>query len=172
MEQATNYRMRLITVGEPNVGKTSLIYRHAESEFGSGPHSFDFKKTSLTYGGARVEAFIWDTASAESFGPLSPSYYRNTDAAALVFDLTSRATFGRVKYWDSQIRAHASAGIGKVLVGSKCDLSEERQVSFEEAKALADELGIQYIEVSAKEATNVHELFVGLVALSPQRLTK
>jgi len=45
----------------------------------------------------------------------------------------------------------------KIIVGNKSDL--ERKVSFEEAKELADELGVMFLETSAKNGTNVNDAF-------------
>merc|ERR1712150_69980 len=47
----------------------------------------------------------------------------------------------------------------KILIGNKCDLTAERQVSTEEAKKKDEELGIEFIEASAKDATNVETAF-------------
>ena len=60
---------------------------------------------------------------------------------------------------------YAPAGAPKILVGNKCDLSDERQVTTEEAEALAKELELQFIETSAKESVNVDEVFRNMTTL-------
>mmetsp|Transcript_13902 Transcript_13902/g.26078 ORF Transcript_13902/g.26078 Transcript_13902/m.26078 type:complete len:116 (+) Transcript_13902:263-610(+) len=103
------------------------------------------------------------------FRRLPQHYYRNVHGVALVFDLSDRETFAGVSEWYRELKAKANLSPGVVLVGNKCDLSDKRQISYEEAKGLADELGILYIEASAKDSTNVKEAFELLVALSLTR---
>ena len=54
----------------------------------------------------------------------------------------------------------AKEGVLRILVGNKCDLDSKRQVSFDNGKELADKYGIKFMETSAKETTNIDELFV------------
>jgi GTPase SAR1 family protein len=49
-----------------------------------------------------------------------------------------------------------------VLVGNKCDLEAQREVTFEQGKSLANEYGIKFFEASAKDSTNVSEIFMEL----------
>jgi len=156
------------------VGKTSLILRYTDSEFVENRFftvGIDFKVERLTCRGRRVKAYLWDTAGQERFIVLNATYYRGAEAAVLVFDLSDRRSFDRVRHWDRELKAKANLSLWVVLVGNKCDLSDKRQVSFEEAKDLADELGILYIEASAKDSTNVKEAFELLVALSVEKMS-
>ena len=50
---------------------------------------------------------------------------------------------------------HADVHVNKILIGNKCDIEEQRVVSFEEGKTLAKEYGIQFFETSAKNDMNV-----------------
>jgi len=156
------------------VGKTSLILRYTDSEFVENRFftvGIDFKVERLTCRGRRVKAYLWDTAGQERFRILTSAHYREAEAIVLVFDLSYRGTFERVRYWYRELKSKANLSPWVVLVGNKCDLSDERQVSFEEAKGLADELGILYIEASAKDSTNVKEAFELLVALSVEKMS-
>lgn len=47
----------------------------------------------------------------------------------------------------------------KLVVGNKCDLESERQVSYEEGKEMADSLGVKFLETSAKQSNNVENAF-------------
>jgi Ras-related protein Rab-1A len=50
--------------------------------------------------------------------------------------------------------------VNKLLVGNKSDLTSKRAVSFDQAKEFADSLGIEFIETSAKNSTNVEKAFM------------
>lgn len=67
-----------------------------------------------------------------------------------------------IRTWHSNIEQHASEGVSRLLVGNKSDWVEKRAVSREEAQALADELGIRYVETSAKNNDQVDEAFFSL----------
>lgn len=65
---------------------------------------------------------------------------------------------------------HASEGVNKILIGNKCDWEEKRQVSTEQGQALADELGIPFMEVSAKSNINIEKAFYSLAGDIKKRL--
>ena len=58
------------------------------------------------------------------------------------------------------IRRYASDNVNKLLVGNKSDLTTKRAVSFDQAKEFADSLGIEFVETSAKNSTNVEKAFM------------
>lgn len=65
---------------------------------------------------------------------------------------------------------HATEGVNKILIGNKCDWEEKRAVSTEQGQALADELGIPFLEVSAKSNINVEKAFYSLAADIKKRI--
>jgi Ras-related protein Rab-1A len=64
----------------------------------------------------------------------------------------------------NEITKYASDNVNKLLIGNKTDLTDRRVVSTEEAKELADSLGVTYIETSAKTAIGVEESFIKMTA--------
>lgn len=93
---------------------------------------------------------------------MTRSYYRNSVGGLLVFDMANRASFDHIKEWHDEVCERVQPQrVLFVLVGQKCDLSaaEEKPVSREEAERLAGQLGVPYIEVSAKTGQNVREAF-------------
>jgi GTPase SAR1 family protein len=75
-----------------------------------------------------------------------------------------------IRTWFSNVEQHASEGVNKILIGNKCDWEEKRVVSTERGQALADELGIPFLEVSAKSNINVEKAFFSLAADIKKRL--
>jgi len=108
-----------------------------------------------------------DTAGQERYASLAPLYYRGAAAAAVVFDVTSAASFAKAHAWGKELQKHADRSCCITLVGNKTDL-ENREVSTEEAQAYAESCGIAYVETSAKSAEGVDALFT----LIAQRCTQ
>ncbi|KAK8690597.1 hypothetical protein V6N13_074129 [Hibiscus sabdariffa] len=104
----------------------------------------------------------WDTAGQERFRTITSSYYRGAHGIIIVYDVTDQASFQNVKQWLNEIDRYASGSVNKLLVGNKCDLIDKKEVPYETAKAFADELGIPFMETSAKNATNVEQAFMAM----------
>jgi GTPase SAR1 family protein len=75
-----------------------------------------------------------------------------------------------IRTWFSNVEQHATEGVNKILIGNKCDWEEKRAVSTEQGQALADELGIPFMEVSAKSNINVEKAFFSLASDIKKRL--
>ncbi|XP_045788389.1 ras-related protein RABD2b isoform X1 [Trifolium pratense] len=88
----------------------------------------------------------------------------------VVYDVTDQESFNNVKQWLNEIDRYASENVNKLLVGNKSDLSESKVVSSETAKAFADEIGIPFMETSAKNASNVEQAFMAMAAEIKNRM--
>merc|ERR1711971_1188326 len=113
---------------------------------------------------------IWDTAGQERFRTITSSYYRGAHGIIVVYDVTDKESFNNVRHWMQEIDKYAADGVNKLLVGNKCDLSSKKVVSFDEAKELADSMGVQFMETSAKNAQNVEQAFVSMAGQIKSRL--
>lgn len=78
----------------------------------------------------------------------------------MVFDVTSTDSFDHMNDWLKEVNRYAAEGTVKLLVGNKSDRTADRVVTEEQAREFADELGIPFIETSAKSAKNVEEAFL------------
>lgn len=106
----------------------------------------------------KVRFVIWDLAGQAQFARVRQTYLRNSEAGLLVFDVSRRDTFDKIKKWHEEILKD-SKKTSLILVGNKIDLIDQRDVTKEEAKALAKELGLSYFEISAKDGTGVNDAF-------------
>ena len=106
---------------------------------------------------------IWDSAGQERFKSLTTSYYRNSDAAILVYGIDDEESFESLHRWTKELDRCGKDGLIKIIVGNKSDLEEERAVSQESAVgfALADNAAAA-VECSAKENENIEQLFQAL----------
>ena len=75
-----------------------------------------------------------------------------------------------IRTWFSNVEQHASEGVNKILIGNKCDWEEKRAVSTQQGQELANELGIPFMEVSAKSNINIEKAFYSLAADIKKRL--
>lgn len=91
---------------------------------------------------------------------IASSYYRGAHGIIVVYDITDAETFVNVKQWLGEIEKHGTEGVRTLLVGNKSDLEDKRAVSYEEAKAFADEHGMPFLETSAKDDEGVGEAFI------------
>ncbi|KAL7544264.1 hypothetical protein ACHAWF_007646 [Thalassiosira exigua] len=96
---------------------------------------------------------IWDTAGQERFHSLGPIYYRDAKGAILVYDITDRPSFDRVKKWTKELRKMVgdATKVCLAIVGNKSDLQRQsRAVDADEAEKYARGVGAAFFEVSAK----------------------
>ena len=104
-----------------------------------------------------VKLQLWDFSGQKKFRSLLKAYIKETKAILLVYNITDESSFLAVNDWIKEIKKYEVNPI-IVLVGQKCDL-ENRIISEERGRELANELGVEFFEISAKTGYNVEELF-------------
>jgi len=77
----------------------------------------------------------------------------------VTYDITDRESFSAVESWMGEVEKHASDNISRILVGNKCDMESQRQVSTDEGRELAEHYNVRFLETSAKDCKNVDEAF-------------
>jgi len=112
--------------------------------------------------GTPVQLTIWDTAGQERFHALGPLYYRDADAALLVYDISDAGSFAKVRQWVRELHRVVGEDIALAIAGNKIDLEPERQVDRAEAEAYAASVGAGHFDVSAKLNRGLEACFVGL----------
>jgi Ras-related protein Rab-1A len=158
-----DYLFKLLLIGDSGVGKSCLLLRFADDVFSETYIStigVDFKIRTIELDGKVVKLQIWDTAGQERFRTITSSYYRGAHGIIIVYDVTDQGSYNSVKSWLEEIRLYADTKVNRLLVGNKCDLEAKRAVPTATAKAFAEELGMPFLETSAKDATNVEDAFV------------
>ena len=104
-----------------------------------------------------VKLHLWDFSGQKKFRSLLKAYIKETKAILLVYNITDESSFLAINDWIKEIKKNEVNPI-IVLVGQKCDL-ENRIISEERGRELANELGVEFFEISAKTGYNVEELF-------------
>ena len=103
-----------------------------------------------------------DTAGQERYRTITTAYYRGAMGFILMYDITNEESFNSVQDWLTQIKTYSWDNAQIILVGNKCDMGDERVISYERGKQLADHLKVQFFETSAKENTNVKVNYVSM----------
>ena len=119
------------------------------------------KSVSLP-GGVDVKFQIWDTAGQERYHSLAPMYYRGAQCAIVAYDITSSRSFRTMNKWVDELKDLGPGGIQIIVVGNKCDLEEDRQVTTASARQYAKSIRGMFIETSAKMNVNVDQAFTDL----------
>lgn len=157
---------KILLLGDCSSGKTSLIYRLTYNnflEYYVSTIGIDFNIKSLVVNDKKVKLQLWDSCGQERFNALTRSYYRNTDAFIICYDISSHKSFENAKFWIKELEKYViDHPVIKILVGTKTDLDESRNITYDDGKKYADSLGIQFIETSSKNNKNIKELFHNL----------
>ena len=169
-------KFNVVVLGDELAGKTSLVCRYVDDTFEEHPPSTIgvnlHSKTAYLEDGRSLRLQLWDTAGQERYHSLIPSYIRDAAAAVVVYDITSQSSFQKTRSWVAFARAERGNEAVLALVGNKSDLASDRQVSEEEGKELAKELGLMFMETSAKRGENVTMLFQQLASVLPGKEEK
>ncbi|XP_030381839.1 GTP-binding protein yptV1-like [Scaptodrosophila lebanonensis] len=174
MDFEYKYLFKLLMLGDAGVGKSCLLMRFADKRY-TGQYictvGIDFKVRTIEVAGQMVKLQIWDTAGEERFRSVITSYYRGAHGVFLVYDTTHRQSYRNIDVWLREIGRHTNNNINIMLVGNKCDIIGQRQVSHQGAAMYAESLGIPFMETSARSGANVEEVFISMAVNVFNRLT-
>ena len=167
-EETDEYMIcKVVLLGESGVGKTSIISRYISNTFSdvlmsTTGASFATKKLELD-SDHKIKFQIWDTAGQERFRSLAKIFYQNASIAILVYDITRRESFEKIRnFWIEEIKQNAPSDIILAVVGNKSDNYENEDVKISEGKELAKEIGAIFQMTSAMLSHGIDELFTNI----------
>jgi len=175
MSNDYDFLFKLLLIGDSGVGKSCLLLRFAEDSYTESYLStigVDFKIRTIDVDGKTIKLQIWDTAGQERFRTITAAYYRGAHGIVVVYDVTDSESFENVRMWLKEIERYAAEYVEKLLIGNKSDLVPKKVVEYSIAKEFADSLNIPFLETSAKDSTNVDEMFYTMTKLIQQRAEK
>eukprot|EP01033_Poteriospumella_lacustris_P001613 gene1613-1175_t len=170
MAESKPREVKVVLLGDTGVGKSSLVLRFVTNNFKPYSESTigaSFMSKLLSVNGKSIKFQIWDTAGQEKYHSLAPMYYRGAAAAILVYDITRSSTFKTLQNWVEELKSKGPKDIAIAIAGNKADLEDSREVDRSVAQGYANEINAIYLETSAKEDTNVQDIFVKLSARLP-----
>ena len=171
---------KVVLIGESGVGKTSIISRYITNTFKSqlmATSGANFVTKNLILEDDKEESQsikfeIWDTAGHEKFRTITTSYYKSAQAIIILYDITQKTSFDHIKNWITEIDKFGKQGVLKVIVGNKSDLESNRKISKKDAENLALKYGVKLWEVSAKDNTNIEDMFIDTIRTLLERNLK
>ncbi|MHA2168846.1 MAG: Rab family GTPase [Candidatus Kariarchaeaceae archaeon] len=171
------WSFKIVIIGEPSVGKTSLRRSYLGEKFQANYLStigadFSFKQMETEDG--TISSAIWDLAGQDEYYNVHPQYYRGAAGAMIVYDVTDQSTLDRISEWIERYISNSGFPDAPILIiGNKTDLlsMEEDQRSIEIQNKLISELKEKYPETismigsrtSAKTQENVEKSFTNLL---------
>lgn len=162
MSREYDYLFKLVIVGNSGVGKSSILLRYADDMFNETyltTIGVDFKFKTINIEGKKVKMQIWDTAGQERFRTITSAYYKGADAIIMVYETPSSASFADIdRFWINEVESYAEKDVEMLLLGNKSD-ADKKQVEYNQAKEYASKKGMEFFEVSAKNASNVASAF-------------
>ena len=156
---------KVVLVGESGVGKTSIITQFIDQTFQEDQQSTTggtFSTKSVVCDNGKTLKFeIWDTAGQERYRALTKMFYKDANAAVLVYDITRKDSFEEIQnYWSNQIKESSPPGIILAVAANKSDLIDHEAVDEEQARKFAEELGAIFVSTTATQIDPVNDLFI------------
>jgi small GTP-binding protein len=157
-----DYTYKVMLLGDASVGKTSLTLRYISGFFLEDLKltiGVDFYSKTTDFNGKKVKLQIWDFGGEERFRFLLSQYCKGANGAFFLYDITKSLTLDHLPDWTQIIREHAG-DIPIMLIGSKKDLEEFRDVSTEDGDLAAKKYNLTSVmELSSKTGENVEQAF-------------
>ena len=155
---------KVIVIGDPAVGKTSLLTKFATNQFEEKylptvGVSIVKEPITLASENATINLMFWDIAGQPQFYMLHRPYFNGADAMLLVFDITRSSTFSNINNWFSTATKYGLSHIPRILIGNKIDLKDDRKIIKPMSEHLSEKLDAPYYETSAMTGNNVKDVF-------------
>ena len=160
-QQAYDYKIKLLLVGDKNVGKTQLFKSYQDSNHVPMMFNIEPYFKTIDVDDKRVKLQIWDLNWDRLFDKTAP--LRGIMGVLICYDITNKLSlYDGVKRWNQEYneRYDVKSVISKFLVGCKGDDQDNRECGMNEAMKIAKECGLDdVIETSATNNINVDKVF-------------
>ena len=163
VQKKYDYLEKLVLIGDTKIGKSDIPNRLMKNSFNNenrttiGVEFFEFTKVLSN---TIFKCQLWDTAGQIRFRSIINAYLRSFSVIILCFDITQKSTFISLEEHMKTIKELDKTNHFIILLGTKGDLNNERQVSLEEINEYAKKNQLSYFECSSKTGKNVHEAFL------------
>ena len=165
-KEKKKWALKLAVLGDPAVGKTSLINKYIENRFeknyqptlGVNILTMDITLDEIN---AETRLILWDIAGQDKYELTRQLFFEGCHGCLLVYDISRSSTFNDIKTkWLEDFKNFARPDGVYILIGNKVDLKESRAVSFEEGNEFAKRIDASdFFETSAKYGKNVRDAF-------------
>jgi small GTP-binding protein len=169
-EKKKKWNLKVALLGDPAVGKTSLIENYLTHSFNQNYQptlgvNIITKEISLEDSNAEIRLILWDIAGQDKYNITRKIFFQGCIGALLIYDITRYLTFSQIttKWLEDFNKFARSEGV-YLLIGNKSDLKDSRKVETSEGRILAQKIkAAEFLETSAKYGENVEKAFKNLV---------
>ena len=161
-----DYLFKIIVIGDCAVGKSNILSRYTKNQFSKESKStvgVELSSKVFKIDNKLIKVNIWDTAGQERFTSITSAFYKGANGAFVVYDITRKDTFENVDKWINELRIINGNKILIILIGNKSDLNLLRKINAGEANFKANQLGINFFEVSALDSSNIRKAFEEMI---------
>ena len=165
-EDGYDILFKIILVGDTSVGKTNIISKYLKNLFQedfSATIGVEFSHKQFLIDNHKIKAQIWDTAGQERYKAITKAYYKGPKGAFIVYDITRKETFDDIDKWRNELISSCNQEVTIMLIGNKCDLEDQRQISKEQGEEKAKSFGFSFLETSALSGENLENGFESLI---------
>ena len=166
IEEDFDEKLKLMILGDSDVGKTSILRKYCKNEFlGSyvATIGIDFQLKYLNINDKKIKIQIWDTAWEERYRVVTKNYFNTSDGFIIIYDITNRESFDNINNWIEQINTLVGNKTKCIIFGNKNDLTHLRKVETNEGEELAKQYKYKFYETSAKDGCNIEDGFYNIV---------
>ena len=169
-----DYSLKFIMVGNPGVGKSTLIEKYINNRFVS-PNDItigvEYNYKIVNIDDKKIKIELWDTAGQERFNSIVRSYYRNAIAVFVVYDISNRLSYNALPRWIKILDEVDSNIKFKVLIGNKTDINTFVHVNKLEGEQVAKKFNFcAFYETSAKNGQNIEDIFENLTKIIKEKI--
>ncbi|MFX1418540.1 MAG: Rab family GTPase [Promethearchaeota archaeon] len=170
----TEMIFKIIVIGDPAVGKTSLLTNFCGDKFNYEyipTVGVNITKEPVTIKDdmgkdITINLMVWDIAGQPQFYMLHRPYFNGADGMMLVYDITRSSSFSNINNWFSTSVKYGLSGIPRILIGNKIDLKDERKIILPMAEHLSEKIDAPFFETSALTGENVSVIFQKIAELT------
>jgi len=166
------YVFKILLLGDRGVGKTTLTYKYITGSFKrhiKQTIGVDIFSKFLNFNGTEIKFQLWDFGGEERFRSILPKYCKGADVVLLLYDLTNRTSFQHLPQWLKFIGQNA-ANIPIILIGTKKDLIEMRDISLKKGLKFCDDFNLSdFFEISSLTGKNVDKVFETVLKLLSEK---
>lgn len=155
-----NKLIKIIVIGNANVGKTSLCHKIINYEVPLEYNStigVDYYSTIIDNNKNKIKLNIWDTAGQERFFSISKPFYRSAQLVIYMFSYNDYLSFVNLDKWRKEVETYCPSGYCELIIGNKIDL--KNVVLKKEVELYCKEKNIRLINSNLKIHNIQNEIF-------------
>lgn len=162
--------LKILFLGDSNVGKSSLIKRFLHDEFDNELSSticIDFKIKKIK---EDLKLYMWEITSIKD----CQSFFKDANGIFIFFDITNEKSFLNIQDYINAVKNYNKMNIPIIILGSKSDQNSDRKILYQDAKNFADSMNMNYFEISSKEGKieDIQKIFNIMISIISERIDK